>query len=243
MEAVILAGGFAKRLWPLTKEMPKPLLRVAGRPILEWVLEKVLELDVKKVYISVNQKFEPQFQEWLSSFPKKGRIELVVEPTLSEEQKFGAVAAWQYLIEQKGIKDDLLSVSGDNLFKFDLKELIEISREENAVVFGVFDVESTELARKYGIVELDQNGKVVSFEEKPEHPKSTLASTGIYVFPRNKLHLIKEYLSQGGSPDQPGRFLAWLYKREPVYGKVFLEEWIDIGSFEELERARREWGK
>lgn len=242
MEAVILAGGFAKRLWPLTKDTPKPLLEVGGRPILEWVLEKVLALETRRVYISINRKFEPAFREWLSSFKEKGRVELVVEPAMSEGEKFGAIAAWQYLIEQKGVKDELISVSGDNLFEFGLEGLVELSREEKAVAFGLFDVERPELARKYGIVELDQEGKVVSFEEKPENPRSTLASTGIYVFPEEKLALIKEYLEQGGSPDQPGRFLAWLHKKEPVFGKVFLERWIDIGSLEELERARKEFG-
>ncbi|MFQ5648123.1 MAG: nucleotidyltransferase family protein [Candidatus Aenigmatarchaeota archaeon] len=241
MEAVILAGGFAKRLWPLTKETPKPLLEVGGKPILEHVLGKILALEeVGRVRISINKKFEPKFQEWLSAFPERARIELLVEPSLSEEEKFGSIAAWQYLIEQKGIKDDLMSVSGDNIFGFDLGRLLEFYREKRAVTFALSDVGDLELAKKYGIVQLDETGKVVGFEEKPEQPKSTLASTGVYIFPKEALGLIKEYLDQGGRPDQPGRFLAWLHKRQPVYGMVFREKWFDIGSLEELERARRE---
>lgn len=243
MKTVILAGGFAKRLWPLTKETPKPLLPVAGKPIIEYVLEKVLPLrGMEKVYISINEKFKDKFTEWLEGYQEKEKVELVVEPALSEEEKFGAVAAWRYLIEKKGIEGDLMVVAGDNMFDFDLEKLMDLFEVKKAPVFALFDVEDFKLAEKYGIVKLDTEGKVTGFEEKPENPKSTLASTAIYIFPKETLSLIQEYLDSGGSPDQPGKFLIWLYMKQDVYGLVYSGKWFDIGSFEELDKAREELG-
>jgi glucose-1-phosphate thymidylyltransferase len=178
-----------------------------------------------------------QFSEWLSRLKTKMNVQLVIEPALAEGEKLGAIGAWRFLIQKENIKDDLLSVSGDNLFEFDLKKLIDFYAKKKTVVVGLYDVARTEEARKLGIAQVDKNQKIIGFEEKPQEPKSTLASTGIYLYPKEKIQMITRYLLEGNNPDAPGYFLAWLHRIEPVHGFIFREKWFDIGSMETYQEA------
>lgn len=230
MDAVILCGGFGKRMWPLTKEIPKALLEVRGKPVIGHIMERLEGLEIGRVFISVNKKFEGNFRSWLSGYNSKKPLKLVVEPSLSEGEKLGSIGAWGFLIRQENLEGDLLSISGDNFFDFELEPFLNFYRRLGEAVMGVFDVGSIEEARKLGIVELDRDKRVVGFEEKPERPKSTLASTGIYLFPGGVLKMVLKYLEGGNNPDKAGFFLEWLYQKEPVYGFAFQGEWADIGS-------------
>jgi len=243
--AIVMAGGFAKRLWPLTKNKAKPLLDVNGEKIIEFVLEKIEEVEeIDRVIITTNEKFGKQFEEFLSGYKGKKKAELFVEPGLKNEQKLGALGGLAYLIEEKEINEDFLVIGGDNIFEFDLNELIELfnEKEKKRFCFAVYDIKSLEEAKKFGVVEVDEEGKVTSFVEKPENPESTLISTCCYLFPKKSIRMLKEYL-KGNNPDALGFFVGWLRAREEIYAMPFSEKWFDIGSFEQLESARKYFGK
>jgi glucose-1-phosphate thymidylyltransferase len=242
MRAVILAGGFAKRMWPLTRSVPKPLLPVAGKPIIEYILEKLLEIEeIGNVYISINKKFEQTFEKWAEESGFGDKVSIITEPTMREEQKFGAIGALGFLLLNEEIKDDLLVVAGDNLFDFDVGKFIKSGKESSPVV-ALYDMfEPAKVRGKYGVVVLDKDNIIKEFHEKPDKPKTSLVSTGCYLFPKKSVGLVHEYLSNGHNPDAPGFFISWLAKQMPVMGFVFDSEskWFDIGSFESYEEARR----
>ncbi len=259
MKVFIMAGGFGTRLGDIAKDIPKALLTVSGKPVLDYLLEKLEFLDgLDTIYLSTNKKFEPPFREWLEGPKPSGirrvdrqpsraigtlenlrpKIRLVVEPVLSEQQKFGAVGAWRHLLWKERLNDDIISIAGDNLFTFDLGIFLAKARSLQAPVVVLHDVQKKEEARKFGVCAVNPHHRITSFEEKPEEPKSTLVSTGIYYFPAATLPTIEHYLAGGNSRDSPGRFLAWLSKRMPVYGFIPLGQWVDIGSPESYERAQ-----
>jgi len=243
VKAVILAGGFAKRLGELGKKTPKALLPIAGRPLIEYILDKLTETDVSTVFVSTNKRFEAQFREWKGSTDGGLNIELVIEPAMEEGQKLGSIGALQYLIDEKAVGEELLVINGDNLFDFSLRELVEFYREKGTFIFGLYDIGSPKEARKFGVVVVGRDGLVTGFEEKPERPKSTLVSTGIYVFPKNCLPLIKHYINEGRSPDRLGDLLSWLLEKRALHAFVFSGRWFDIGSPETYEEAQAAYGQ
>ena len=237
MDAIILAAGYGTRLHLLTENMPKPLLEAAGKPIIEYIINKLEELDiVDKIYIITNDKFEQNFLEWLNNFDAKKPIEIINDGTKSNENRLGALGDVYYAINTKKINNDIIVVAGDNLFKFSLNEAVNLFKKKKSNVIALHDVKDTELAKKYGVVGVENN-IVVNFEEKPFAPKSTLVSTGIYIFPKKTLSLIKKYIDQGNNPDKTGSFIEWLYKRDTVYAYVTEKSWYDIGSIEQLKEA------
>jgi glucose-1-phosphate thymidylyltransferase len=243
MKTIILAGGYAKRMWPLTEDQPKALLPVAGRPIIEYILDRLAGFG-GPVYVSTNEKFEPHFREWLLGLRGAGKPRLVVEPSTSEERKLGAVGGLAHVIRTQGIDDDLLVIAGDNLFEADLNRLLEFQSLKRTPVVAFHDLGDTENVRnRFGVCLLSPDSKIIHFQEKSSEPVSALASTGIYYFPREALPFIGEYLSGGNNPDAPGFFIDWLSRRTAVHGFVFSERWIDIGSFEFYARANEAYGR
>jgi glucose-1-phosphate thymidylyltransferase len=246
MHAIILAGGFAKRLWPLTKDTPKPLLPVGGKPIIEYILEKLVDIDeIKKIHLSVNKKFEPHFEKWAKESHLGDMVDVITEPAMTEKQKFGAIGALGFLLKEKDISDDLLVIAGDNLFDFDVKKFIT-SQSGECPIIALYDMyEKDKVKKKYGVVVMDENNVIKHFHEKPEQPLSTMVSTGCYLFPKTSVEKIHDYLSDGHNPDAPGFFISWLAKQMSVHGFVFDGEckWFDIGSFESYEEAKRTYGK
>jgi glucose-1-phosphate thymidylyltransferase len=242
MKAVVLAGGFATRLYPVTEFTPKPLLPVVGKPIINYIIEKLELIDeVDEIYVSTNQRFEKHFQNWLSRFDPKNKIKLVVEATSDEREKMGAVGSLKYLIEKENIRTDLMVVAGDNLFDFDLNDFFDYYKEKKAPVVAFYDLKSTEDARRFGVASVDINQKVIDFEEKPENPKSTLASTCCYIFPENSLELLKKYINDKNNPDHPGSFIKWLSEKDSVFGFTFDGRWFDIGHMDAYKQANREY--
>jgi len=240
MKCIILCAGYATRLWPLTQDNPKPLLEVAGKPIVEHILSKVEEVgEIDNVFIVTNNKFYNNFTGWLKNYKSKKKIKIINDKTSSNEDRLGAIGDVNFAIENEKIDDDLLIIAGDNLFEFSLKEIINIFKEKKASVIALYDVKDKNLAKEYGIVDVDKNNKIIGFEEKPAEPKSTLASTGIYLYPKKTARRIAEYIKEENSPDKTGSFLAWLYNKEDVYCYISKKRWHDIGSFEQLEEAKR----
>ena len=238
MKAIILAGGYAKRLWPLTKNKPKQLLSVGGRPMIEYIMEKLeAQKEIDKIIISTNEKFEQNFKQWLSEYKSTKDISLVIEPTLLEENKLGSVGALGYLIKKENFNEELMIIGGDNLFEFDLRDLIDYYREKKGNVVALYDLKSIQKARSYGVAKVDEEMRIIGFVEKPENPPSTLVSTACYVLSQEGVKGILNYLDAGENPDAIGFFIKWLIKRERVFGFVFSGRWFDIGSLESLKEA------
>ena len=241
MKAIVLAAGYAVRLRPLTLNRPKPLLEVAGKSIIEYAINKLEELEiVDKIYIVTNVKFSQNFGDWLSNFDAKKSIEVVNDGTKSNEDRLGALGDVYYVINTKKVDDDIIVIAGDNLFDFSLRDVVDIFRKRKSNIIVLHDVKDMELAKKYGVVEVENN-VIASFEEKPTRPRSTLISTGIYIFPKKTLSLIKEYVDQGNNPDKTGDFIEWLYKKDEVYAYSTNDVWYDIGNFEQLEKANKHY--
>jgi glucose-1-phosphate thymidylyltransferase len=242
MDVIILAAGYGTRLHPMTESTPKPLLKVAGNPIIERIVNKIEELDINKIYIVTNDKFYRNFKEWLNNFDAKKPIEIINDNTKSNEDRLGALGDINYVKQAKNINNDILVVAGDNLFDLSLEEVSLIFKKRNHNTIVLYDVKDADLARHYGVVEV-KNKVVVNFEEKPSSPKSTLISTGIYFFPEKTLGLIEKYIAQGNNPDKTGDFIGWLHKRENIYAYITEKTWYDIGSFEQLEEANKHYRK
>ncbi|PSP49157.1 glucose-1-phosphate thymidylyltransferase [Halobacteriales archaeon QH_7_69_31] len=228
MKAVVLAGGYATRLWPITKHRPKMLLPVGETTVIDRVFRE-LETDdrIEEVYVSTNERFAAAFESHLadSGFEKP---RLSVEDTTEESEKFGVVGALGQLVERENVDDDLLVVAGDNLIGFDLPAFVDYFERTGAATLAAHDVGDREKAKSYGLVELDGD-RVVDFQEKPAEPKSTLVSIACYGFPAESLRF-GEYLAGDNNPDEPGWFLQWLQSREPVHAYVFEEPWFDVGT-------------
>lgn len=236
MRAIVLAGGYAKRLWPLTLDRPKPLLSLGDGCILDFVISKIMALDeIKEIIISTNKRFEANFIEWAKE-RAYNNIVVVPEPSTREEEKLGPVNAIWTIV--KDLPDDYLIVAGDNLFSVDLKEMMSFYNKVKASTIALYEIGDRELAKQYACVELDKNSCIIGFEEKPKEPKSLLVSTGIYIFPWRSISKMGEYLSKGNPPDPIGRFVEWLTKVEAVYGFKFTGYWYDIGSHESYRSAQ-----
>lgn len=228
MKAVVLAGGYATRLWPVTKHRPKMLLPVGESTVIDRIFE-ALEGDdrIDEVYVSTNERFADEFSSHIAE-SDYDKPRLSVEETTSEEEKFGVVGALAQLVDREGIADDLFVVAGDNLIGFDLPDFVDFFESKGTPSLAAYDVGDREKAKSYGLVELDGE-TVVDFQEKPEEPNSTLVSIACYGFPESSLRF-REYLDGGNNPDEPGWFIQWLQSRETVNAFVFDEPWFDIGT-------------
>ena len=235
MKVIVLAAGYATRLRPLTDTWSKELLPVGGKPIIDWILDAVeAAAGIDEVHVVTNARKAPAFQEWA-----KGRDVIVHDDgTTSNEDRLGAIGDMLFVIEQAQLDDDLLVIAGDNLFDFSIADFVSYWRGKGvASAVAVRDVGSLELASHYGIVSLADDGRMTSFVEKPADPPSTLAATATYLFHREHARLIATYLEGEHGADQPGRFVGWLQRHEPVYGWAFEDTWYDIGNHEQLLEA------
>ncbi|MDG5759122.1 NDP-sugar synthase [Natronococcus sp. A-GB1] len=229
MKAVVLAGGYATRMWPITKHRPKMFLPIGDATVIDRIFAE-LEADdrIDEVFVSTNERFADEFEAHLadSEFEKPT---LSVEETRAEDDKFGVVGALAQLIDRENVDDDLLVVAGDNLLSFDLSEFVDEFFDREAPTLAAYDVGSREKAKSYGLVELEGD-RVVDFQEKPDDPKSTLVSIACYAFPRDAVSLFDIYLEGDNNPDEPGWFVQWLQDREPTYAYTFEGAWFDIGT-------------
>lgn len=229
MKAVVLAGGYATRLWPITKHRPKMFLPVGDSTVIDQIFAE-LEADdrVDEVFVSTNERFADSFEEHLaeSRFEKPT---LTVEDTTEEDEKFGVIGALAQLFDRENVSDDTVVIAGDNLISFDVAEFIDYFEAKDSTTLAAYDVGSRERAKSYGLVELDGD-EVVDFQEKPEDPKSTLVSIACYAFTEDTIPMLDEYLEDGNNPDEPGWLIQWLHDRHPVYAYTFDGAWYDIGT-------------
>jgi glucose-1-phosphate thymidylyltransferase len=233
MKAIILAGGYATRLRPLTEDVSKCLLPIAGRPMVDWILDRIEDVDeIDAVHLVTNSRFAPDFEQWASSRPG---VRVHDDGTRTNDDRLGAIGDVAFTLERASIDDDVLVIAGDNLFDFALNDYVGFWRDKGvASAVAVHDVGDLRLASQYGVVALDGSERVIDFVEKPANPSSTLAATATYIYHREHVPLVARYLAEGNAPDQSGGFFEWLRSREPVYAYRFTGTWLDIGDREQL---------
>jgi glucose-1-phosphate thymidylyltransferase len=242
MKVLILGAGYATRLYPLTLTQPKPLLPVAGKPMIDYVMDNLAAIaGIDRVYVVTNAKFAGHFQKWADDYGKRAPFAFTIinDGSTDDSNKLGAIGDLNLVLKQERVDDDLIVVAGDNLFSEKLGAFGEFCRAKNAPVLGLYDVGSLEAAKKYGVVAVGREGVIADFKEKPAQPASTLIGIALYYYPRATLKLVDQYLAEGNNPDQPGRLIQWLYPRTPVYTWAVPGIWYDIGSKETLEEANR----
>jgi len=247
MKLIILAAGYATRLYPLTLNQPKPLLPVAGKPMLEHVLDNIASIKhIDHAYIVTNAKFVTHFENWAKTYRRPNLhfgFTIVNDGSTDDSNKLGAIGDLHLVINQHEIDEDIIIVGGDNLFSNDLAEFGDYCKQQNAPVTGVYDVGDLEAIKKYNAIEIDEQQRITYFEEKPKVPKSTLTGIALYYYPTATLPLIHQYIAEGNNPDQPGRLVQWLYPRVPFYVWKVPGLWYDVGSIETLEEANRVFGE
>jgi len=247
MNALILAAGYATRLYPLTLNKAKPLLEVGGKPIIEWLFDNLASVrDLKTIYIVTNAKFAADFQNWANTYQDRHRdirIKIINDGSTSDDDKLGAIGDINLVLTRENLAtDDLIVAAGDNLFEQPLIEFVETAQNSPATV-AVHDVGDLEAMKKYGTATIDNKGVITNFEEKPQKPKSTLAAVALYYYSREVLPMFATYLAAGNNPDQPGLFLQWLYTRKPVNTFEIKGRWLDIGSKETLAEADKTFSR
>jgi glucose-1-phosphate thymidylyltransferase len=245
MNALILAAGYATRLYPLTLDKPKPLLVVGGKPIIEWVVDNLVDVpNLETIYVVTNDKFASDFQAWSERYQGRQRkFKIINDGSKSDEDKLGAIGDINFVVARENLTGGgLLIIAGDNLFTESLTVFVAFAKESEATV-GVYDVGDIEAIKKYGNIAIDADGIITHFEEKPQKPRGTLAAIALYYYSPEVLSLLTTYLAAGNNPDQPGRFVQWLYTRKPVKTFQIKGKWLDIGSKETLERADQILGR
>lgn len=241
MNVLILAAGYATRLYPLTLTTAKPLLEVAGKPMLEWVIDNLSPVEgIETIYIVTNNKFAQDFQAWADGYQERNpqrNFKIINDGSNDDSDKLGAIGDISLVLTRENLAaDDLIVVAGDNLFSEPLTDFVAHAQGSEATL-ATYDVGDLEAIKKYSAITLDDDGVITSFEEKPPAPKSTLTGIALYYFSRDTIPMFGVYLQEGNNPDQPGRFIQWLYTRKRVKTHQIQGTWFDIGSKETLVQA------
>ncbi len=240
VKALLLAAGYATRLYPLTRDRAKPLLEIGGRPILSHILDRVVELPgLTEVLVVSNARFAESFRAWAAGAACPVPIRVLDDGSTSDADKLGATGDLALALREAPLAgEDLVVVAGDNLLRFDLRPLhaaFAASRRPTIVVRRVAHAGGPS---PYNEVTLAPDGRVLGFREKPADPHTDLVAIALYFFPPEIEGLVRRYLAEGGNPDAPGHFIAWLVRETDVRAVREDGEWWDIGSLESLEAAR-----
>lgn len=235
MKCIFLCAGYATRLFPLTENFPKALLKVGGRALLDYILDEVNSLDeIDEIYLVTNAKYTPHFESWAKEKNNIKPITVINDGTYTNDDRLGAIGDINFTIEKCNINDDVLIIAGDNLFTFKLREFVDFYKAKNAPSVCVREETDINLLKRVGVAVLDDSNKILDFEEKPAEPKSKYAVYAEYIYPKEILPVFKEYLEEGNSNDAPGNFVAYLYKKMPTYAYPFKGECYDVGTHDAL---------
>ncbi len=247
MKCIILAAGYATRLYPLTENFPKPLLEVGGKPILDWLIEDISSVNgpdgtpLAEQFITVsNAKFAPIFEEWAAG---DSRIKVIDDGTFTNETRLGAVRDIQLGIDSCGTDDDLLVIAGDNLLSFSLSGFLDYARGKGTSCVMRFYEPDTEKLHKTGVAEVDADGLILSMEEKPAEPKSHWCCPPFYYIVKEDVPKVAEAIASGCNVDAPGSFIAWLSGRTKVHAYEMPGRRYDIGNLESYREVKRIWGE
>ncbi len=238
MKCLILAAGYATRLYPLTENFPKPLLKVGEKTILDWLLSDIDSAKRTDGYIVIsNHKFARHFQDWAATHPLP--ITVVDDGTSTNETRLGAVCDIQFAIDQLGLDDDLLIIAGDNVLDFSLTAFLRYAQEKGtSCVMRYYEADEKRL-KKSGVAELGENDRLLSLEEKPEAPKSHWCTPPFYYYTRQDAAKIREAIADGCGTDAPGSLVAWMCQRSPMHSMEMPGSRYDIGNLESYETVQR----
>lgn len=240
MKALVLAAGYATRLYPLTENQPKPLLKVAGKSILDYIVEKIEKVEaIDEIIIVTNEKFTSHFEKWVEEANYSKPFTVVNDGTTTNDNRLGAIGDIQFVIEQLKLEDDLMVLAGDNLFDFELTDFTHYFEEVQTDIITTYKEEDESHLKRAGVIELDENSKVLSFEEKPENPKSNYCVPAFYLYKKETLSEFEEYLTDGHNPDAPGHFVPYLLRKKPVHAFQFEGLRYDIGTLESYEKVQQ----
>lgn len=241
MKVVLLCAGYGTRLLPLTENQPKSLLPVGSRPILDHLLEKIRALSsINEIFVVTNDLFFSHFEKWVRSIRAKAPITLVNDGTRANESRLGAIGDLGLVFKKHPFSEDVLVLAGDNLFDFSLTDFVKSAESHRPhASLGVVDIGNREWAKRYGVVDRGPGGEILEFLEKPETPPSTLVSTGIYWFPREKRDLLDRYIRQSDNADRLGDYIHWLLEVDQVFAYRFEGRWLDIGDLDTYREAER----
>lgn len=242
MKALILAAGYATRLYPYTKNFPKPLLEVNQKPIIEYLIEKLEKLPgLSEILVVTNGRFFPFFKKWEKTIDSPGKIRLINDLTRTSRDRLGAIGDMNFVFSKVGFDEDYLVIGGDNFFKEQLSRFVsQAKKNSDSVTVGVCDIKKISEAHNYGVVKLDKNRRIVEFWEKPAQPKSSKVAMCLYYFPASYVGFIREYLSDPANhSDAAGAYIRWLTKNKNVKAVVFKNYWVDIGSIHTYEKVNK----
>lgn len=241
MKALVLAAGYGTRLYPLTKEQPKPLLPVRNKPLINYIIKQIEKVnEVEKIIVVCNDRFYSKFRKWRRKYHFDKEIKILNDLTTSNADRRGAIGDIIFSLDELNLQEDLLVVGGDNLNSLNLNRFISFAKKRNACSIVLYDVNNKEKAKRFGIVGVDRNFRIKNFQEKPANPASTLAATCIYYFPKETLPLLFTYqASVAGKKDATGLYINWLSKKIPVYGFRFAGKWFDIGHLDTYKKVQK----
>ncbi len=235
MKSVILAAGFATRLYPITEDKAKPLIEINKKPIINYIIDKIREISLEEIIIVTNDKFYPHFLEWMKK-SNYSNITILNDGVCNPEKRLGAIGDLLFVIDKQKINEDLFLISGDNLFRYSLKEAYSIFQKERKDLSIFNDSEDWNIAKRMGVALIKDNF-LIDFEEKPQKPKSTICSTSTYFFKKETIPLMKQFVNESKNADQPGLFLEYLYKKIPIYAYLTSERWVDVGTINSLRQS------
>ncbi|MCL2287212.1 MAG: nucleotidyltransferase family protein [Firmicutes bacterium] len=239
MKAIILLAGYATRMYPLTENMPKALLPIKGKPVIDYIVEQINKLpQVDTIYAVTNSKFFPHFSKWATTSSTSIPIEVLDDGTTSNENKRGAIGDIFFAITEKNIDDELFVVAGDNYFTYDLTEQYEVFRKTGCDTVAGKELDDIEQLKAFAVAKLDENGKVLHLVEKPDKPESNIGIFASYFYRKDTIPLFRRYLEEGNNPDSPGYFPGWLYKIRDIYAYTMNGDCYDIGTIEMYEQIK-----
>lgn len=230
MKCILLAAGYATRLYPLTKDRPKALLSMGNKTILDRLMDKIEEIKrIDEVFIITNHIFADIFTKWAEEYKGEKKVKVLDDGTTTNDNRLGAIGDMNFVLDKENIDDEIFVLASDVIFDFSLQGLFDTYDEKDGDVISARYIESVETLRTMGVLSLDENDKVTEFEEKPQEPKSNYGVPPFYIYRKSTLALIKQYLAEGNNSDAPGYFIPWLIKHTDVYAHTLDENIIDIG--------------
>jgi glucose-1-phosphate thymidylyltransferase len=242
MKVIILAAGYATRLYPLTINKPKALLPINDIPILDYIINEVEYIDaIDEIFVISNHKFYKNFADWKETRKSNKAIKIIDDMTTDDSNKLGAIGDINLVLQSESINDDILVIAGDNFFTFKMYDFYDFYREVGSDCILVKEINDYEQLKRMGVVQLDNDYRVIDMEEKPNNPKSNIAAFASYIYEKDTLPLFGTYLNEGNNPDAPGFFPSWLYKRKPVHAYIFDGECYDIGTPEAYKEVNRKY--
>ncbi|MBT3262189.1 nucleotidyltransferase family protein [Candidatus Woesearchaeota archaeon] len=231
MKAIILAAGYATRLYPLTLNKAKPLLEIGGKTVIDHILDKIKQTDITETIVVTNDKFYKDFETWNPG------VTVLNDGTKNEQDRLESIGDINFAL--KNVDEDFIIIAGDNLFTFDLNELLDFAKDKQYVITGR-NLPSLEEAKKHGsIEEMDGTGRVIQFVEKPENPKTKLSAIMMYCFKKEGKQEIINYLETEYKKENPKTLIEWLTQKTEVYAWINDSTYFDIGDKEKLDEAER----